>query len=509
VKTSESLPGKIPSSNAGKVWNAGFQKACWVYAELNAAVPGLVGSITQKSTRAMKEAMLKSCKPRGRCWIVKTFARFQVSEAPAKLYGFILLTYFVLATTSLATAFQSAQRRSTLAPSAAFELPLPTGISKTLWRRRIPPDNPMTPVKVALGQALYFDKRLSSDGTISCATCHDPANAFTDHTVIAVGASSKVGTRNAPTILNAMFSDQLFWDGRVRSLEEQAKQPMTNPFEMGMGDNDTVVVRVSSIPEYRERFQSVFGSEGITIDTIVKAIAAYERTQLSGNSPFDRFISGDTNAITEAQKRGWEVFKGKANCIECHSFSAASPFFTDFRFHNTGIAANDMNFEQLTGLARKIADSKTSSSGTKPVNLTTNQPASGPQSQHSAPLLAHTQGFTDLGRYLVTKRPKDIGAFKTPTLRDIELTTPYMHNGAEKTLIDVVRFYNRGGNASANLDERMHPLNLSDVEINELVEFMRALTSDDVLRQTQTLKPQTRTAVTLGSLKPIGKERRR
>lgn len=349
----------------------------------------------------------------------------------------------------------------------------------------------MTPAKVSLGQALYFDKRLSADGTVSCATCHDPANAFTDHGALASGVSNKIGTRNAPTILNAMFSEQLFWDGRVGSLEEQAKQPLTNPFEMGMGSNDAVVARISAIPEYQKRFQSVFKREGITIDTIAKAIAAYERTQLSANSSFDRFISGDTNAITKAQKRGWELFKGKAKCIECHSFSEASPFFTDFKFHNTGIAANDMNFEQLGGLARQIADSKPNSSGGEPINLTISLPAV-QESQASAPLLAHTQGYTELGRYLVTKQPRDIGAFKTPTLRDIELTTPYMHNGSEKTLIDVVRFYNRGGNANAKLDLRMRLLHLSDEEINDLVEFMRALTSDNVLRQAQLSKPQTR-----------------
>ncbi|HUS10583.1 MAG TPA: cytochrome c peroxidase [Pyrinomonadaceae bacterium] len=454
----------------------------------------------------MKELILKS----HWCFcIVKTVGRFPVSAAAAKVCGLILLSYFVLATTSITTAVQSAQRRSSVVPSEAFKSRLPTGISKTLWRQRIPSNNPMTPAKVSLGRALYFDKRLSSDGTVSCATCHDPANAFTDHTVIAIGASSRVGTRNAPTILNAMFSEHLFWDGRVGSLEEQAKQPMSNPFEMGMGGDDAVVARVSAIPEYRQGFRHVFGHEGITIDTIVKAIAAYERTQLSGNSPFDRFISGDTNAITEAQKRGWEIFKGKAKCIECHSFSASSPFFTDFRFHNTGIAASDINFEQLTGLARQIADRKTSSSVTKPVNITTKRSASAQQSQHSAPLLAHIQGFTDLGRYLVTKQPKDIGAFKTPTLRDIELTTPYMHNGSEKTLIDVVRFYNRGGNRSANLDERLHPLNLSDKEMNGLVEFMRTLTSDDVLRQSQSSKPQSRTAVIVGPLKATWKKRRR
>jgi len=393
-------------------------------------------------------------------------------------------------------------------PDKTFELQMPVGIGRNLWRHRIPSDNPMTRAKVSLGEALYFDKRLSADGTVSCATCHDPANAFTDHGVLSRGVSNKVGTRNVPTILNAMFSQRLFWDGRVGSLEEQAKQPMTNPFEMGMVSNDAVVARMRAIPEYRKMFQRVFGSERITIDTIVKAIAAYERTRLSANSPFDRFISGDTNAITEAQKRGWELFKGKARCIECHSFSASSPFFTDFRFHNTGVVAKDMNFEHLSGLARQIAESETISSRDKPINLTNNLPASVRQTQDSAPLLAHTQGFTELGRYLVTRQPKDIGAFKTPPLRDIELTTPYMHNGAEKTLIDVVRFYNRGGNATANLDEGMHALNLNDEEMNALVEFMRTLTSDDVLRQSQSAKPQTRSAVTVGPFRYFWKARR-
>lgn len=376
-----------------------------------------------------------------------------------------------------------------------FEFQPPIGLSTDVWRSRIPLDNPMTPDRVALGQALYFDKRLSIDGTVSCATCHDPANAFTDHNSVAIGVSSKTGTRNAPTILNAMFSQRLFWDGRAGSLEEQAKQPMTNPLEMGMVSNDAVVARVSALPEYRKMFQRVFGRERITIDTIVKAIAAYERTQLSANSPFDRFMSGDTNAITEAQKRGWELFKGKAKCIDCHSFSSGSPFFTDFKFHNTGVVAKDIKIEYLSGLARQIGESEAPSSRSKPNDATNNRPGPPLQTQELVPSLAHTQGFTELGRYLVTKQPTDIGAFKTPTLRDIELTTPYMHNGSEKTLIDVVRFYNRGGNANENLDQRLRPLHLSDDEINNLVEFMRALTSDEILRQTQSSKPQTRVAV--------------
>jgi cytochrome c peroxidase len=350
---------------------------------------------------------------------------------------------------------------------------IPKGIPADLWRKRIPTNNPMTAEKVALGQSLYFDKRLSTDGTISCATCHDPANAFTDHNAVALGASGKAGTRNAPTILNAMFSERLFWDGRAGSLEEQAKQPLTNKFEMAMGSYDAVVARLVAIPQYRRAFRLAFKSEGITIDTIAKAIATYERTQLSGNSPFDRFITGNNNAITEAQKRGWLLFKGKARCIECHTYTRKCPFFSDFKFHNTGIASSDKNFESLENQVTKVQSSNNK-------NLS---------------LLTHTEGVSELGRYLLTNQPRDVGAFKTPTLRDIELTGPYMHNGSQKTLLDVVKFYSKGGAPNSHLDERMRPLNLSDQEINDVVEFLRALTSDDVLRETQSARPQTRGSV--------------
>jgi cytochrome c peroxidase len=161
---------------------------------------------------------------------------------------------FVLVVALACQAFQSGLEKRVSAPSKVFDVPV--GISKRLWRQRIPPNNPMTAAKVALGRTLYFDKRLSVNGTISCATCHDPANAFTDHRAVAVGVSSKVGTRNAPTILNAMFSERLFWDGRVGSLEEQAKQPLTNSFEMGIGNYDSVVGRVKAIPEYLPKSMS-------------------------------------------------------------------------------------------------------------------------------------------------------------------------------------------------------------------------------------------------------------
>ena len=331
---------------------------------------------------------------------------------------------------------------------------VPRGIPVQQWRKRIPADNPITAEKVKLGEALYFDKRLSADGTVSCATCHDPASAFTDRNATAVGSRSSRGTRNAPTVLNAMFSATLFWDGRTRSLEEQAKQPLVSASEMGMQDYDAVVARVADDPDYVQRFGRVFKSK-VTIDAIVKAIAAFERTQLSGNSPFDRFMVGKGNAISAAQKRGWDLFRGKAQCIQCHAFSPGSPFFSDFDFHNTGVAMNG---------------------------------------------LAHTHEIAataDFGRYRVTNRRGDMGAFKTPTLRDVELTAPYMHDGSQKTLLDVVRFYDRGGEANPYLDRRIGPLNLTDSEMNALVEFMRSLTSDEVLRRTQAATPQTRVAVTL------------
>ena len=176
---------------------------------------------------------------------------------------------------------------------STFYLALPVGIPADLWGKLIPESNPVTAEKIALGQQLYFDKRLSLDGTMSCATCHDPATGYADRHAVAVGLQGKLGTRNAPTILNAIFQPLQFWDGRAHSLEEQAKQPLLNPSEMGMKDQEAVVARVSSLPEYSAAFRRVFRAEGITFDTIAKAIAAFERSQLSGNAPFDRFIAGN------------------------------------------------------------------------------------------------------------------------------------------------------------------------------------------------------------------------
>jgi cytochrome c peroxidase len=275
-------------------------------------------------------------------------------------------------------------------------------------------------------------------------------------------------------VLNSAYRNSYFWDGRVRTLEEQAKQPLFSGSEMGKQTEAALTQRLSNISEYHRSFREVFPQRGITLDTIVQAIAAFERTLISRNAPFDRYLQGDLTALTENQKRGWELFRGKARCIECHLYTSTSPFFSDSKFYNTGIVTHGQNFSALELCAEEISLS------IKTVG---------------ANELAHDVHFAELGRFLVTRHPQDIGAFQTPTLRDIELTWPYMHNGSLSTLLDVVRFYNRGGNANPNLDVKMRPLNLSDEEVNSLVEFMRALTSEDVLREAQASKPQNRRKV--------------
>lgn len=330
--------------------------------------------------------------------------------------------------------------------------------------------------KSVLGEKLYFDKRLSADGTVSCASCHDPAAAFASRDTVAVGVRNQSGTRNVPTLLNAKFGASFFWDGRARTLEEQAKQPLLNAAEMALGSEAALVARLSAIPEYQKAFRRIFPREGITLETVAGAIAAYERTLVSDNSPFDRFIKGDQKALTPSQKAGWALFKGKAKCIECHTFSASSPRFTDSKFYNTGVVSRGQDFAVLSQRAVELRAR---------------------QQREPAGILAHEPEFSELGRFLVTQADKDIGAFKTPTLRDVELTGPYMHNGSLRTLLDVVRFYNQGGQKNPNLDSKMHALDLNETEMSEIVEFLRALTSDDVLRRAQSSKPQTRDATPL------------
>ena len=294
----------------------------------------------------------------------------------------------------------------------------------------VPSDNPMTPEKVALGKKLYFDRRLSYDNTVSCATCHDPRLSGTDGGAVSTGIRGQKGGRSAPPSVNAAYMDTQFWDGRAPSLEGQSKGPPVNPIEMGMPSHDFLVEKLKGIEECRNDFQKVFGGT-ITIDAVAKAVAAYERTLLSGNSPFDRFkYGGEENAISELAKIGMGVFVGKGRCVTCHQFTAGHALFTDNNFHNLGV-----------GMDKETPD---------------------------------------LGRYLVTGKEKDKGAFKTPSLRNIALTAPYMHDGSESSLEEVVEFYDRGGRPNPNLDGAMMPLNLTDVEGQALVEFMKSLTSSDL-----------------------------
>jgi cytochrome c peroxidase len=217
--------------------------------------------------------------------------------------------------------------------------PHQVGLPDALTRSAIPSDNPQTDNKIALGQKLFFDGRLSADGTVACSSCHNPAQAFTDGRPSSVGIKGRVGQRNAPTILNALYNKTQFWDGRAQTLEEQATFPIVNPVEMGQPTLDAAVTKIAADPEYHQAFMSVFRKPPNGPD-LLRAIASYERTQVSFDSPFDRFIAGDADAIDDAAKRGWERFNTRGRCNKCHALSEQKrdvTNFTDNDFHNIGI----------------------------------------------------------------------------------------------------------------------------------------------------------------------------
>jgi cytochrome c peroxidase len=334
---------------------------------------------------------------------------------------------------------------------------LPLGIPSDLYQFVVPKDNASSPERIALGKQLFFDTRLSADGTVSCSTCHAPDKGFVDRFPTSKGIRAQFGKRNAPTVLNAMFQQTFFLDGRAPTLEEQAKLPIVNPIEMGMKDGDAVRQKVAAIPEYVSSFQTAYHAP-VTYDNIGKAIAAYERTLVSGDSPFDRFIGGDQNALNASERHGWSLFNGKGRCISCHGFSATQPFFTDNRFHNIGIAAHKANFVELAVKARQLVQQ----GNVKQVDE-----------------LAIQTDLSELGRFLVTKNYSDTGAFKTSALRNIALTAPYMHDGSLPTLWDVIDHYNKGGIQNPFLDGGMQRLGLTEEEINDLVAFLGALTSSE------------------------------
>lgn len=300
-------------------------------------------------------------------------------------------------------------------PLAADEpLPLP----KPLPEVPHPADNPATPAKIALGKELFADPRLSRSDKVACASCHDPAKGFSNGERFATGVDGQKGARSAPGLFNVAYNRVFFWDGRSATLEEQALVPIQDPKEMDMG-LEALVKKLNGIPGYRQQFQAVFGGEA-TAPRIAQAIAAYERTIVSRDTPFDRYLKGDKQALSAGAVRGLQLFYGQARCFVCHQ----GPNFTDNDFHNIGITES---------------------------------------------------GQTDMGRRAVTGKPADQGKFKTPTLREIGRTAPYMHNGRFKTLEEVVQHYNFAGvtdEANDHRDERLQVLYLVEGQVRDLVSFL-------------------------------------
>jgi cytochrome c peroxidase len=361
---------------------------------------------------------------------------------------------------------RSAKKESSKQPPTSeansFAQPKPLqqlGVPVELTREAIPADNPQTPEKISLGQRLFFERRLSVDGTVSCSTCHDPQFAFADRKPLSVGIKGRVGQRNAPTILNALYNKTQFWDGRVNTLEEQAANPIVNAFEMGDPNLDAAVAQIASVKEYQQAFQRVFGRPPNGPD-LLRAFASYERTQLSFNSPFDRFIAGDNNAIDASAKRGWELFNTQARCNKCHALTDTQrdvTVFTDNDFHNIGIGIIRHN---VVGLARQ-AEQLIKSGDTAAIDRAAIQ-----------------TDMSALGRFLITKKQKDTASFKTPDIRNVLVTGPYFHDGSQATLWDVIDHYNKGdGLQNPYLDEDIQPLALTETDIDDLVAFMASLTS--------------------------------
>jgi cytochrome c peroxidase len=346
----------------------------------------------------------------------------------------------------------------TSANAQEMALPIPDGVLPP----EIPEDNAPTQAKVALGQKLYFDTRLSTDGTVACATCHDPRHGFADprDAKTSAGVGGALGTRNAPTVLNAAFLASQFWDGREPTLEAQAVQPLINPIEHGFADHPAVVAHLQGLGDYAPLFESAFGSDEITIERVGQALASFERTILSLEAPIDRYLAGETSALSASAARGWELFNGKARCNTCHGRIDVLPLFTDDLFHNLGVGVENIDFPAV---ARKAA-------------------AAVAQGASLDELALGDAEASELGRFLVTGEQKDMGAFKTPPLRNVALTAPFMHDGSEATLEDVMVFYDRGGNDNPYLDGGMRPLGLTDQETADLVELMQSFTSDDLDR---------------------------
>jgi cytochrome c peroxidase len=306
----------------------------------------------------------------------------------------------------------------------------------------VPAHNPVTPAKVTLGEKLFFDPGLSGDRKVSCSGCHRPEHFFTDGLRFSRGIHEMAGARNAGSMLNAAYAPYLMTDGRARNLEDQVQYPVTNPLEMNTTPG-ALTRYLASEPSYPPLFARAFGDEIVTWERVTEALASFERTLLTGNSALDRYAAGDRKALSEPAQRGWELFRGRAGCDRCHAYSPDRPFFTDFDFHNTGVSWFP--------------------------------PVPEPSSKRLTP---------DLGRFWVSRERKHIGAFRTPSLRNVAETAPYMHDGSLATLEEVLDFYSRGPRENPFLDPRMRPLDLTADEKADLLAFLGALTGEVSYRQT-------------------------
>ncbi len=314
-----------------------------------------------------------------------------------------------------------------LEPVGAVPLPLPSS-------------NPQTPEKIELGKQLFFDRRLSGDGTMSCATCHDPEKGYSDDLAISLSYPTTRNWRNSPTLINVGYQQYLFHDGRARTLEEQALFPMMSAFEMNR-NLDFLEEVIRTVPEYVEAFQKVFGGE-VTRERMAMALAAFERTLVSANSPLDRFLTGDKKALSSEAKKGYVIFTGKGKCAECHD----GVNLADNKFYALNVPENVEQEKDPRVAATRRFVAKVSHYGDYR-NLT-----------------------EDPGRYLVTKDKKDWKAFRTPTLRDIAKTGPYMHNGIFATLDEVIDFFDKGGGKGNAV---LKPLELTAEEKQALEVFLR------------------------------------
>ena len=334
---------------------------------------------------------------------------------------------------------------------------VPPGFDPVIWKAFIPGDNEMSPQRVALGRKLFFETRLSRDGSVACATCHDVTRAFVDHRKVSEGIDNQLGRRNAPVTMNVVLLQSLFLDGRSPTLDNQAKMPIVNPIEMGMADGADGAKAISGDPEYQKMFKEAYGHE-VNYEDIGRAIGAFERTLNFTDSPFNRFLNGNDQAISEDAKAGWELFNGRGRCMSCHQMSPSNPLGTDNLFHNVGVSARHQNFEALAHQALKALEKDSS--------------------ERMLDQLALNTDMSELGRFMVTKDYSEIGAFRTPMILNIGITQPYMHDGSMRTLWDVMDHYNKGGEANPYLDGGIEALALTEDEIDQVVEFLFTLTDD-------------------------------